>query len=182
MWVKALAQLAPQVKVAIFLDDRTVWATGPGAAQQVLRAMQQAQPVDAALGFTLHPDKLESFATRKADKEFLQQNHAFVGSCQTSFKLLGLLLDQENSVAMTKSCTKVCLKDVGKSVLSQKIQNSSKGSCKFLWCQCCVGWGQRQHHPPSKPAKCLQSSNGRCCPMVCGLLLLANSGLDGFPA
>ena len=90
VWVKALAQLAPQVKVAIFLDDRTVWATGPDAAQHVLRAMQQAQPVDAALGFTLHPDKLESFATQIADKEFLQQNQAFVGPCQTSFKLLGI--------------------------------------------------------------------------------------------
>ena len=90
VWVHALRAHRPQVHLAIYLDDRTVWSKGAEAIRQVVDTMQYAQQIDAALGFKLHPDKLEAFATISSDHSRLANFQDCIGPVKTTFKLLGI--------------------------------------------------------------------------------------------
>eukprot|EP00435_Cladocopium_sp_Y103_P001287 s1514_g1.t1 len=90
VWVAAMRTQLPTVKLALYLDDRTVWACDRSAAKHVLEAMVHSGPIDRALGFALHPDKLECFALRKCDRDFLNTYTSEVGPVKLSFKLLGI--------------------------------------------------------------------------------------------
>ena len=49
---------------AVYLDDRTIWTRQlRGAARSVQRGMEAGAVADEALGFALHPAKLESFGS-----------------------------------------------------------------------------------------------------------------------
>ena len=52
--------------------------------------MQYAQQIDAALGFKVHPDKLEAFATISSDHSRLANFQDCIGPVKTTFKLLGI--------------------------------------------------------------------------------------------
>ena len=90
VWVAALKTKVPIVKLAIYLGDRSVWATDCSAAKHVHEAMLCAQFIDTALGFSLHPDKLESFALRESGRRFLNLKAGAVGPARVSLKLLGI--------------------------------------------------------------------------------------------
>jgi hypothetical protein len=49
------------------------------AIHHVTAAMESAQPADKAFGFSLHPGKLEAFATKKKGRTSLQQFADLVG-------------------------------------------------------------------------------------------------------
>ena len=52
--------------------------------------MQAGASADEALGFHLHPAKLESFGTSQAVRERLLEHPEIVGIPQTAFTLLGI--------------------------------------------------------------------------------------------
>ena len=56
IWVNAIKVRVPTVRLAVYLDDRTIWATDRMAAANVHEAMLCAQSLDEALGFALHPE------------------------------------------------------------------------------------------------------------------------------
>ena len=90
VWVNAIKVRVPSVRLAVYLDDRTIWATDRMAAANVHEAMLCAQSLDEALGFALHPDKLESFALKAGDRQYLNDRALTVGPAKVSFKLLGI--------------------------------------------------------------------------------------------
>ena len=90
VWVNAIKVRVPSVRLAVYLDDRTIWATDRMAAANVHEAMLCAESLDEALGFALHPDKLESFALKAGDRQYLNDRALTVGPAKVSFKLLGI--------------------------------------------------------------------------------------------
>ena len=90
VWVKALQGQVPQVRLAIFLDDRSLWSVGRNAVSEVVQAMRAAQPIDAMLGLGVHGNKLESFATTQPAREALFEAADVVGTPQDTFRLLGV--------------------------------------------------------------------------------------------
>ena len=103
--------------VAVYLDDRTVWARGPAAAQDVVAFATAVEPVDAALGFKTHQGKLESFATTPRLRSELGRSETKVGRPKDTFKLLGL------QYAMGK--TRACYPD-------QELLKVTKARCKRI--------------------------------------------------
>eukprot|EP00439_Symbiodinium_sp_Y106_P007188 s5733_g1.t1 len=64
VWIKTVQREDTGVKLATFIDDRMLWLRKRrGAARAIHRAMAAGAVADQALGFTLHPAKLESFGT-----------------------------------------------------------------------------------------------------------------------
>lgn len=90
VWTKYVKLQSPSVRMALFLDDRTIWATGPDAVDKVVRAMEAATVVDTVLGFQHHPDKLECFASHQRLRDRFSLYVSLVGPVKTEFKLLGI--------------------------------------------------------------------------------------------
>lgn len=66
VWTKFVKIQCPAIQLALFLDDRTLWSMGPGAVQEVVRAMETATSVHSILGSQHYPDKLECFASSQS--------------------------------------------------------------------------------------------------------------------
>ena len=108
VWVRALRNSVPAIRVAVFLDDRTLWHTGPQAVATVVQAMNAAKPIDAALGLTVHRDKLESFASTQPAREALFEEAVLVGTPQDTFRLLGVTYNmRSDSCASASKVTEV---------------------------------------------------------------------------
>ena len=91
VWLKTVQREDTGVKLATFIDDRTLWLRKRrGAARAIQRAMAAGAVADQALGFTLHPEKLESFGTTQKVRESLHEFSDTVGVPQFTFKLLGI--------------------------------------------------------------------------------------------
>ena len=91
VWLKTVQLEDTGVKLATFIDDRTLWLRKRrGAARAIQRAMAAGAVADQALGFTLHPEKLESFGTTQKVRESLHEFSDTVGVPQFTFKLLGI--------------------------------------------------------------------------------------------
>ena len=56
LWVCTVSHRAPAVRLAVYLDDRTLWQTGTTDLAPLQAAATASQEVDAATGMTLHPD------------------------------------------------------------------------------------------------------------------------------
>ena len=90
-WVKQVQKANTGCTLAIYLDDRSLWTRRRrGAADAVVAAMKAGAAADVALGFQLHPAKLESFGTSQAVRERLLEHADTVGTPQTTFILLGI--------------------------------------------------------------------------------------------
>ena len=91
VWIKTVQREDTGVKLATFIDDRMLWLRKRrGAARAIHRAMAAGAVADQALGFTLHPAKLESFGTTQKVRDFLHEFSDTVGVPQFTFKLLGI--------------------------------------------------------------------------------------------
>ena len=90
VWVRYVQIQSPQTKLAVYLDDRTMWDTGHGCVKRLVDAMEAAAAIDAVLGFTLHPDKLECFASKPTLRVALSRFAHVLGPVATEFKLLGI--------------------------------------------------------------------------------------------
>ena len=90
VWLRTLKRDTPMVKVALFLDDRTLWSSGSAAVASVVQAARTAKALDADLGLTTHEDKLECFGTTQDAREALFEEAELVGTPQDTFKLLGV--------------------------------------------------------------------------------------------
>ena len=91
VWAATVQRANTGVQLAIYIDDRTMWVRKRwGAARAVRDAMMAGAVADDALGFTLHPEKLESFATTQAVREDLLGLADIVGIPQVTFTLLGI--------------------------------------------------------------------------------------------
>ena len=91
VWLAVVKEANTQCELAVFLDDRTMWIRRRrGSVQSLCRAMQAGAVADEALGFTLHPNKLESFGTTQAVRDALLEAAHVVGVPQVTFTLLGI--------------------------------------------------------------------------------------------
>ncbi|CAE7220708.1 Cacna1h [Symbiodinium sp. CCMP2592] len=90
VWCRTVRLRSPEIRFALFLDDRTLWNRGARPAAQVHQAMLEGGRADAVMGFTLHPDKLESFGTSHGTREALFAVSDVVGIPQVTFTLLGV--------------------------------------------------------------------------------------------
>ena len=90
VWLRTLKRETPMVKVALFLDDRTLSSSGSAAVESVVQAARTAKALDADLGLTTHEDKLECFGTTQDAREALFEEAELVGTPQDTFKLLGI--------------------------------------------------------------------------------------------
>ena len=91
VWLARVKEAGTHCNLAVYLDDRTIWIRQRrGAARAVHAAMQAGASADEALGFSLHPDKLESFGTTQTVREELMAVADDVGTPQATFKLLGV--------------------------------------------------------------------------------------------
>ena len=90
VWLRTLKRETPMVKVALFLDDRTLWSSGSAAVESVVQAARTAKALDADLGLTAQEDKLECFGTTQDAREALFEEAELVGTPQDTFKLLGV--------------------------------------------------------------------------------------------
>ena len=90
LWVRVVAQAAPTASLAAYLDDRTVWAVGPGAAGRVCEAARAGVAFDQFFGLRLHPEKLRSFAITSPARAAMLVQADLVGPLSTRFVLLGV--------------------------------------------------------------------------------------------
>ena len=91
VWLARVRAAGTHCNLAVYLDDRTIWIRQRrGAAWAVHAAMQAGASADEALGFGLHPGKLESFGTTQCVREELLAVADDVGTPQVTFKLLGV--------------------------------------------------------------------------------------------
>ena len=91
VWLARVKEAGTHCNLAVYLDDRTIWIRQRrGAALAVHAAMQAGASADEALGFSLHPNKLESFGTTQTVREELMAVADDVGTPQATFKLLGV--------------------------------------------------------------------------------------------
>ncbi|CAE7741665.1 mrkA [Symbiodinium sp. CCMP2592] len=90
-WLAAVKKADTGCNLSVFLDDRAIWVRKRrGAARAVRAAMVAGREADQALGFELHPAKLESFGTSQPVREDLLAAADEVGIPQQTFRLLGL--------------------------------------------------------------------------------------------
>ena len=80
----------PDIRMGIFLDDRTLYTKGTRAVTRLVEAATAGQEADAAMGFALHPDKLASFGCHVQQREVLLEYADVLGVPQTDFLLLGV--------------------------------------------------------------------------------------------
>ena len=72
VWLARVQAADTRCNFAVYLDDRTIWTRQlRGAARSVQRAIEAGAVADEALGFALHPAKLESFGTTQHVREEL---------------------------------------------------------------------------------------------------------------
>ncbi|CAE6971216.1 Cacna1h [Symbiodinium sp. CCMP2592] len=91
VWLAAVKKADTGCTLSVFLDDRAIWVRKRrGAARAVRAAMVAGREADQALGFELHPAKLESFGTSQPVREDLLAAADEVGIPQQTFRLLGL--------------------------------------------------------------------------------------------
>ena len=91
VWLARVQAADTRCNFAVYLDDRTIWTRQlRGAARSVQRAIEAGAVADEALGFALHPAKLESFGTTQHVREELLAVAEVVGVPQVTFKLLGV--------------------------------------------------------------------------------------------
>ena len=91
VWLAAVKKADTGCTLSVFLDDRAIWVRKRrGAAGAVRAAMVAGREADQALGFELHPAKLESFGTSQPVREDLFAVADEVGIPQQTFRLLGL--------------------------------------------------------------------------------------------
>ena len=90
LWLRYVKTQVPQIRSAIFLDDRTLWSVGAKAITVVTNAMEAGSFIDSCLGWQLHPHKTSCFTTKKSMLAGLQQVESVLGSPSSTFTLLGI--------------------------------------------------------------------------------------------
>jgi hypothetical protein len=80
----------PDIRCGIFIDDRTLWSTGPNPVRTLQEALEVAKPIDRAFGLEWHPDKGELFASDATTADSLTVLTADVGPVVSAFTLLGI--------------------------------------------------------------------------------------------
>ena len=78
---------------AAFLDDRTIWATGPAAYQKLSKAYKITCDLDKAMGFVHNKKKGEVFATTATSRRHAARFVTAVGPLVRKVKLLGVQHD-----------------------------------------------------------------------------------------
>ena len=78
---------------AAFLDDRTIWATGPAAYQKLNKAYKITCDLDKAMGFVHNKKKGEVFATTATSRRHAARFVTAVGALVRKVKLLGVQHD-----------------------------------------------------------------------------------------
>ena len=89
-WSLHVRRRVPDIRMRIFLDDRTLYTKGTRAVTRLVEAATAGQEADAAMGFSLHPDKLASFGCHVQQREALLEYADLLGVPQTDFLLLGV--------------------------------------------------------------------------------------------
>ena len=90
LWVLTVQRSAPDVRLAVYLDDRSIWQLDTSDLGPLLAATRAGQEVDAATGMTLHPGKLGCFALAPSLRRALALNADVFGPVTTMPSLLGI--------------------------------------------------------------------------------------------
>ena len=90
LWVLTVQRSAPDVRFAVYLDDRSIWQLGTSDLGPLLAATRAGQEVDVATGMTLHPGKLGCFALASSLRRALALNADVFGPVTTMPRLLGI--------------------------------------------------------------------------------------------
>ena len=90
VWVQEVTSKVPEAQIGIFVDDRTIWTEHAEPDAILDRVMDAAAVVDDAMGWQLHPDKGEMFATRPRERKALLRLVRRIGPVNNQFKLLGV--------------------------------------------------------------------------------------------
>ena len=88
-WSLHVRRRVPDIRMRIFLDDRTLYTKGTRAVTRLVEAATAGQEADAAMGFSLHPDKLASFGCHVQQREALLEYADLLGVPQTDLPLAG---------------------------------------------------------------------------------------------
>ena len=89
-WVIAVKKECPEVNVGVYLDDRTIWATGVKAAALIHKALAAGMRCDKRFGATEHPDKREVFANKAKVRKKLRSLVTDIARCASIFNMLGI--------------------------------------------------------------------------------------------
>ena len=115
-WALHVKRAAPNIRMGIFLDDRTLYTKGYGSVEKLVAAAQAGQFADKALGFELHPEKLAAFGSNVAKREALMEHADLLGVPQTDFVLLGVNYRLEGHQAFAAKDVTVALRNRGRRI------------------------------------------------------------------
>ena len=90
IWSLAVTRAHPRIGLAIYLDDRSLWAQGRDAVSALVAAAEHAADTDRIFGFTVHPAKRECFALSPRDRRALSSEAALLGPVTAAPTLLGV--------------------------------------------------------------------------------------------
>jgi hypothetical protein len=90
LWVREVKKAVPGAIIGTYVDDRGLLTVGSSCVEDLLEAHAIGDKVDAALGWTKHPEKLKSFSSSNKIAKKLADHSGTVGPCVNKFKLLGI--------------------------------------------------------------------------------------------
>ena len=112
VWVEYVKRREPDVRMGVFLDDRTVWArdSGEGVENIIRRVLNKGAGVDKAFGLQEHPDKRSLFANKGKTIEKMRDMVQGKGCVGKNFVMLGVHYEctaRRIKIVKEKSC--VCV-------------------------------------------------------------------------
>lgn len=90
VWAEAVRKRVPDLKFAIYLDDRTIRDTGQESHMTIRRGLSCGRNVDRAFEMVEHPDKRELFGNKAKVVQAMKDMVKDRGTVGTGFKLLGI--------------------------------------------------------------------------------------------
>ena len=115
-WILRVRRAEPTMHIGVFLDDRLLHTKGAGSVNRLARAASEGALADRALGFELHPAKLESFACAQARREELMEHADQLGIPQVDFVLLGVAYRLQGHQAFSANDVTRALRERGRRI------------------------------------------------------------------
>ena len=132
LWALHMKASAPEVEVAAYVDDRTMWARGENAATKLESAIQVARKFDDDAGWCWNEGKGQMWTSSAEQKSDLDAIQPSVGAVSNEITLLGVTINVRQRASGATGAH-------GHQVLRHKSAEKAMRQCRRIRLACPVG-------------------------------------------